>query len=168
VSLRALLAGCAFAALLGFVPTTRAEDAASRVVTVKVPRASKVVKAEAGADGVVHVLFDTADGPRYASAKDGVTFGAAIEIVDAASKRKGLEFHGWDLAVGKNGRAHVALGTNAWKLKLPKDEWSLRYASIAPSATAFSALRNLNKTSSEGYALAADASGAVAAAFLSG
>src|SRR5439155_16837718 len=97
----------------------------------------------------------------------GRTFSPPISIVDAAAQKPGLKFSAWDLAVGKDGRVHVALGNNAWKLKLPHDQWALYYASLAPGAKAFSPGRNLNHKSSEGFSLAAGESGAVTAAFLS-
>jgi hypothetical protein len=88
--------------------------------------------------------------------------------VDAAARKPGLKFSTWDLALGKDGRVHVAMGNNAWKLKLPKEEWSLHYASLAPGAKAFSPVRNLNRVPSEGFSLAADERGSVTACFLSG
>jgi hypothetical protein len=71
------------------------------------------------------------------------------------------------MAVGKGGRVHVAMGTNAWKLKLPVEEWALFYASLDPGASAFSPVRNINKKSSEGFSLAADDKGNVTACWLS-
>ena len=147
----------------------QARDVANRVRAIHVPGASKVFKAQIGADGAIHLLFDGDDGPFYArSQDDGRTFGPPMAIVDAASKKPGLEFSAWDLAVGKNGYVHVAMGNNAWKLKLPQEEWSLSYASLAPGANAFSPVRNLNRKPSEGFSLAADDRGSVTACFLSG
>lgn len=80
----------------------------------------------------------------------------------------GLEFITWDLAVGQDNRVHVALGNNAWKLKLPQEERGLFYATLAPGAKAFSPLRNLNHKPSEGFSIAAGGRGAVTASFLSG
>jgi len=59
------------------------------------------------------------------------------------------------------------MGNNAWKLKLPQEEWSLYYASLAPGAQAFAPVRNLNRKPSEGFSLAADEREAVTACFLS-
>ena len=71
-------------------------------------------------EGAIHLLFDSEDGPRYAKSTDnGVTFGPAIAVVGGGPRVPGLEFFAWDMAVGKGGRVHVAMGTNAWKLKLP-------------------------------------------------
>ena len=71
------------------------------------------------------------------------------------------------MAVGKGGRVHVAMGTNAWKLKLPQEEWGFFYASLDPGASAFSPVRNINKKPSEGFSLAADDKGNVTACWLS-
>jgi hypothetical protein len=146
-----------------------ASDVANRVRTIRVPGASKIINARLGSDDAIHLLFDGDDGPFYARSQDnGRSFSPPMPIVDAASKKPGLEYSAWDLAVGRDGRVHVAMGNNAWKLKLPQDEWSLYYASLAPGAKAFSPVRNLNRKPSEGFSLAADDRGSVAACFLSG
>jgi hypothetical protein len=146
---------------------TFAGEPTSRVKTVRVPGAEKVVRAARAADGTIHVLFDSSDGPKYAASTDGgATFGAAIAIVDAASTKPGLVYSGEDLVLGKGGRVHVALSTNAWKLKLPKEQWGLHYASLAPGAKTFTALRNITKKPCEGFSLAADDRGDVTACFL--
>ncbi len=132
------------------------------------PAVSKVVKAQRGADGTIHLLFDADDGPRYASSRDGgATFSPPIAVVDAATQKPGLKFSGADLAVGQDGRVHVALANNAWQLKLPQEEWSLYYTSLAPGAMTFSPVRNLNRKPSEGFSIAADGRGAVTVGFLS-
>ena len=152
-----------------WIPPAQSADMTNRVKVVRAPGIAKVIKAQSGSDGAIHLLFDTDDGPKYARSQDhGVTFSAPIAIVDAAAQKPGLKFSGWDLAVGRKGRVHVALGNNAWKLKLPQEEWSLYYATLAPGAQAFSPVRNLNRKPSEGFSLAADEHGSVAACFLSG
>ena len=141
----------------------------SRVRVIRAPGVAKVVKAQSGADGTIHLLFDADDGPYYASSTDGgATFSPRIAVVDAAARKPGLKFSGGDLAVGKDGRVHVAMSNNAWKLKLPQEEWGLYYASLAPGAKVFSPVRNINRKPSEGFSLAADNRGSVAACFLSG
>jgi hypothetical protein len=142
---------------------------AERVEVVNIPGASNVMKAQRGSDGTIHVVFDATGGPQYVKSTDGgKTFSAPLALVDQASRKPGLEFITWDLAVGPDGRVHVALGNNAWKLKLPQDQWGYFYASLAPGAKSFSPLRNLNHKPSEGFSLAAGESGAVTASFLSG
>jgi hypothetical protein len=149
--------------------TSQAGEATGRVSTVRVPATSKIMKAQRGADGTIHLLFEAADGPKYVKSGDGgATFSAPLAVVDPASLKPGLKFSTWDLAAGKDGRVHVAMGNNAWKLKLPQEEWSFYYATLAPGANAFSPVRNLNRKPSEGFSLAADARGSVTACFLSG
>lgn len=147
----------------------QADDEVSRVRAIRIPFAGQVIKAQLSSDGTIHLLFQTADGPRYANSHDGGgTFSPPIEVVDMAARKPGLEFHGEDLAVGKEGRVVIAMSNNAWKLKLPKEEWGLYCATLSPGAKAFNPVRNLNRTPSEGFSLATDDGGAVTACFLSG
>jgi hypothetical protein len=148
---------------------SRASEESNRVTAIRVPTAGRTVKAQVGASGTIHLLLDTTAGPQYVESRDaGATFSEPIAVVDAASQKPGLKFNVWDLAVGPDERVHVAMGNNAWKLKLPKEEWSLYCATLAPGAKAFSPVRNLNRKPSEGFSLAADARGSVTACFLSG
>jgi hypothetical protein len=121
-------------------------------------------KAQTGKDGTIHLLFDSDEGPQYVQSRDsGVTFSAPIAVVDVASRKPGLKFTAWDLAVGPDGRVHVAMGNNAWKLKRPTNEWALYYTSLAAGAKEFTLVRNLNRTPSEGFSIAAGPGGAVTA-----
>jgi hypothetical protein len=118
--------------------------------------------------GTIHLLCDSKDGPKYARSSDGgVTFSAATAVVSGEKQTKGLEYSAWDMAVGKRGRVHVAMGTNAWKLKLPEEEWGYFYANLDLGSSAFSPARNINLKPSEGFSLAADAKGNVTACWLS-
>jgi len=151
-----------------WILASHADDATNRVNAIRIPAAGPVMKAQLGTDGVIHLLFQTAHGPQYAKSEDsGLTFSAPITIVNAAAQKPGLEFQAEDLAVGKDGRVHVAMSNNAWKLKLPEEEWGLYYTSLAPGGKAFKPVRNLNLKPSEGFSLAADERGAVTACFLS-
>src|SRR5688572_29313986 len=88
---------------------SRAAETAGRVKVIEVPGASKIFKAQTGKDGTIHLLFDSDDGPQYISSSDGAaTFSKSIAVVDAASRKPGLKFNAWDLAVGPDGRVHVA------------------------------------------------------------
>jgi hypothetical protein len=146
-----------------------ADDTVHRVTTIPVPGRGQPLVARAGADGAIHLLYETADGPQYVKSLDqGKTFSPPIAVVDRAARRPGLEFHGADMALGQGGRVHVALSTNAWKLKLPPAEWGFFCACLEPGATAFSPVRNINRTPSEGFSLAADGRGTVTACWLSG
>jgi hypothetical protein len=155
--------------LLGAAFISHASQSTSRVSVIPVTANGQALKAQLGADGTIHLLLDSTVGPRYVKSQDnGRTFSEPIAIVDPASQKPGLIFHAADLAIGKNGRVHVAMANNAWQLKLPQEEWSLYYASLAPGAKAFSPVRNLNRKSSEGFSLAANKRGTVTAFFLSG
>ena len=148
--------------------TASAGDGESAVRTVRVPERGKPVVAKTDSEGTIHLFFDSADGPKYARSTDeGMTFDAALPVVEKGSRPKGLEFSGSDMAVGKGGRIHVAMSTNAWKLKLPQEEWGFYYATKGPRAQNFSPVRNLNRKPCEGFSLAADAKGNVTACWLS-
>src|SRR3954452_24107104 len=157
--------------LVGFTlcsPAILAEDVPGRVTTIAVPSLGRPVVARADVEGTIHVLCDSPGGPRYARSTDGgATFSAAIPVVTGDVRPSGLEYSSWDMAVGKGGRVHVAMATNAWKLKLPREEWGFFHASLDPGASAFSAVRNINKKPSEGFSLAADEEGNVTACWLS-
>jgi hypothetical protein len=153
--------------LMGEIFFCHASGLAGRVSVIRVPVAGQAVKAMVGADGTIHLLLDSIQGPRYVKSQDGGrTFSEPMAIVDAASQKPGLKFDAADLAIGKGGRVHVAMDNNALELKLPLEESGFCYASFAPGAKAFSPVRNLNRKPSEGFSLAADERGAVTAWFL--
>lgn len=159
-------------ALLGTIlfcpPATNAEDGPSKVTTVSVPDGGKPVVGKTDKEGAIHLLYDSLDGPKYAKSSDGgKTFGTPISVVGEGERTEGLEYAAWDMAVGKGGRIHVAMSTNAWKLKLPQEEWGFFYANLDPGTTAFSPVRNINRKPSEGFSLAADDKGNVTACWLS-
>src|SRR6516162_8245884 len=117
------------AAFLLSLSGVSADDKVNRVTTVPIPGRGQPLVAKADAEGAIHLLFGTADGPQYVKSLDkGKTFSASIPVVDKAARKPGLEFHGWDMVVGQGGHVHVAMGTNAWKLKLPVNEWGFYYA----------------------------------------
>ena len=100
------------------------DDAFGGLTTVPVPEGGRPVVARTDAEGTIHLLYNSADGPRYVKSSDnGKSFEAPIPVVDDKPRKAGLEFEGWDMAVGQGNRVHVAMGTNAWKLKLPQEEW---------------------------------------------
>jgi hypothetical protein len=154
--------------MVGWPSAAQAGAAANGVTVIQAAAGGQVIKAQLGADGAIHLLIDKVGGPYYMrSTNEGLTFTAPIPIVDVASQKPGLEFHAADLAIGQGGRVHVAMANNAWKLKLPQEEWSLYYSSLAPGEKLFSPVRNLNRKPSEGFSLSADERGRVTAAFLS-
>lgn len=146
-----------------------AADDAARVQALRVPGGLLILKAELALDGSIHVLVDSKSGPQHVMTRDqGATFSKPISVVDDAARRPGLEFGVWDAAIGRDGRLHVALGTNAWKLKLPKEEWGCFYTSLAPGAKAFTPVRNINHKPSEGFSIAAGSAGTVCVNYLAG
>jgi hypothetical protein len=169
-SIRRLISAFALAStvyvFLMSVPTAEAADS---VTIVPVPEGGHPVAARTDSKGTIHLIFRSADGPQYRRSIDGgKSFGNAIPVVDRGSRKPGLEFSVWDLAVSPGGYVHVAMGTNAWKLKLPEEEWALHYTSLEPDASEFSPVRNINHKPSEGFSLAADDKGRVTATWLSG
>src|SRR6478672_8945846 len=112
-----------------------ADSPAPKVHLVSIPAGGEIMTAKVDSKGAIHLLYDSADGPQYVNSTDhGASWSEALPLVDPASRKPGLEFSVWDMAVGKGGKVHVALGTNAWKLKLPQNEWGLYCASLAPGA----------------------------------
>ncbi|MDR3622737.1 MAG: hypothetical protein P4L85_25515 [Paludisphaera borealis] len=147
---------------------TRGGGDDGRVVVRPTPGGGRPIAARTDATGGVHLLYDSDDGPKYARSRDGgATFDAPITVVDPAQRTSGLEYSAWDMAIGKGGRVHVALGTNAWKLKLPQEEWGYFHARLNPGSTSFSPVRNINRKPSEGFSLAANDKGDVTACWLS-
>lgn len=142
--------------------------AAGKVTTIVAPDGGQPLSAKVDATGVVHLLMNSSDGPKYGRSTDGGnTFSNVILILDRASRIPGLEFTAWDLAVSPNGWVHVAMGTNAWKLKLPKEDWGFFYTSLEPGADSFAPVRNINRKPCEGFSLAVDDKGRVTACWLS-
>ncbi|HZN33445.1 MAG TPA: hypothetical protein VFB80_06475 [Pirellulaceae bacterium] len=129
----------------------------------------QTMAARCDAAGTIHVVTQTPGGPQYARSTDGgESFSQPLPVVSAKARQPGLEYTVWDVAVTKEGGVHVALGTNAWKLKLPKEEWAFFYARLEPGAQAFAPVVNINRKPSEGFSLAADDSGNVTACWMSG
>src|SRR5260370_36119714 len=108
---------------MGEIFFCHASGLAGRVSVSRVPVAGQAVKAMVGADGTIHLLLDSTQGPRYVKSQDsGRTFSEPMAIVDAASQKPGLKFDAADLAIGKGGRLHVAMDNNALELELPKED----------------------------------------------
>lgn len=143
--------------------------AADGVRVVQTPNGGSVADAEVDAAGTIHLVYDADNTAYYVRSTDGgATFSKAIKVVDDKGGPAGLSYSCSDMAVGKDGRVHVVLSTNAWKLKLPKEQWGLHYASLDSGAAAFTPVRNINKMPSEGYSVAVSDKGEVALFWLSG
>src|SRR5262245_56102661 len=150
-------------------PMVHADDGAIQVRVVPAGDRGAAAVAKIDNKGTIHVLYNRAGEPLYVKSTDnGNTFTAPLAIVDEKSRKPGLEFDPADMAVRPNGEVHVAMSTNAWKLKLPQNEWALFYARLDPGAKTFTPARNINNKSSEGFSLAADDRGNVTACWLSG
>ena len=89
-----------------------------------------------------------------------------MPLVDQALRKPGLEFITWDMAVSSDGAVHIVLGNNAWKLKLPRDEWGFFYTRLRPGESAFTRLRNVNHQPSEGFSIALNEQGVVTAVWM--
>lgn len=146
-----------------------ARCAVPKVITYVVPSGGDAIAAKCDSHGVIHLVVNSSEGPRYVKSQDeGKSFSEPIAIVGPEAQTPGLTYDVWDMAVGREERIHVAMGTNAWKLKLPKEEWGLFYARLEPGAKAFTRVRNINHQPSEGFSLAANENGEVTACWLSG
>ena len=156
-----------FAALTTALSGEGLQAADVKITTVPIPLDGQAMAARTDSTGTIHLVFDTSEGPHYVSSSDnGQTFGKPIGLVDPASQKPGLEFITWDIAVTDEGAVHVLLGNNAWKLKLPKEEWGCFYTRRLPEETAFTPLRNVNRKPSEGFSLAVGAHGMVTAVWM--
>jgi hypothetical protein len=142
--------------------------AADEVTTIATPNGGQPLGAKVDAQGTIHLIYNSTSGPQYVASTDGgKTLSKPIAVLGHHKPQKGLEYLAWDMTVSPQGYVHVAMGTNAWKLKLPKEEWGFFYASLDPGSDAFSSVRNINGKPSEGYSLAADDKGRVTACWLS-
>jgi hypothetical protein len=141
----------------------------ARVTIVDVPNGGEAVAAKITARGTIHLLYNFDDIPYYVkSSNHGASFSSPLRVVNEESRRPGLVFSGDALAVGKGDAVYVAMSTNNWKLKLPNVPEGLVYTTLTSGAKAFTPVRSFNQRPSEGFSLAADDSGNVAATWLAG
>src|SRR5262249_54101036 len=64
-----------------------ADDASNLVTTIPVPEGGSPIVARADAAGTIHLLYNSADGPKYVrSSNNGKTFEAPIPVVDEGSR----------------------------------------------------------------------------------
>ena len=158
-----------FAAMVSTALVAAEIGPVGKVVVVHAPEGGGPVEAEITAGGTIHLLYDSGDIPYYVKSSDrGASFSSPTAVVEQASRRPGLVFASMAMAVSGDGTVHVAMMTNNWKVKLPNVPVGLVYATLAPGARAFRPVRSLNQRPSEGFALAADGAGDVAATWLSG
>jgi hypothetical protein len=162
----ALLASAA--AVVAAMAATRIAGDAQAVSVVHVPQGGEPVAAQLAADGTVHLLYNLGDIPYYVKSSDGgATFTAPVPVVNEEARKQGLKFEAWNVAVGKADAIYVAMSTNNWQVKLPNVPVGLVYATLPAGAKAFTPVRSLNEKPSEGFSVAADGKGRVAATWLS-
>lgn len=155
-----LLPACMLAADMGSM---------GNLALVLVPNGGQAVAADITEGGTIHLLYNSGDIPYYVKSSDaGTSFSSPIAVVDKASRKPGLVFSGMSMAMGKGNSVYVAMITNNWQTKLPDVPEGFIYATLAPGAKAFTPVRSLNRRPSEGFSLAADGDGDVAASWLSG
>lgn len=154
--------------LAGHCPSGAVADPALERVQTVAPRDGwQPIEARVDGTGTVHVLYDADNGPWYVRSTDGArSFGDPQPVVGPAARRPRLEFRVSDMAIGPHGQVHVALYTNAWRLKLPKPEWGCFYTRLDSAQTSFTPPRNVNQRPSEGFSLAADETGRVTLCWL--
>src|SRR5262245_22350086 len=112
--------------------------AQDKVTTIPVPDRGQPAGARIDADGNIHLVFNSGQGPHDARSTDGgKTFEAAIASVDRASRKPNLEFQIEGMEIGKGGKVHVAMSTNSWKIKLPLEQWGFMYATLDLGAKEF-------------------------------
>ena len=91
--------------LLSLISVSHAIEATNRVTVIRVSGGGHPLKAQLGADGTIHLLLDSTNGPLYMKSQDGgVSFIDPVAVVDAAAQKPGLKFDGADLAVSREGR----------------------------------------------------------------
>jgi hypothetical protein len=138
------------------------------ISVVRVPQGGEPVGAELAPDGSINLVYNFGDIPYYVRSSDGgATFTPPLPVVNQDARKPGLKFDAWSIAVGKAGAIYVAMSTNNWQVKLPNVPVGLIYATLSPGAKAFTPVRSLNEKPSEGFSVAADGQGRVAATWLS-
>lgn len=143
----------------------------AQVVIIPTPHGGEPAEARLGPDGKIHLLYELrSEGiPYYVNSSDGGhTFSSPVPVVDKSLRKPGLVFSGEAMTVGNGGVVYVATSTNNWKMKLPGVVEGLAFTVLIPGTGAFSPLKSLNGRPSEGFSLAADKRGNVAATWLAG
>ncbi len=161
----ACLRAAALATLfLGALLTDSSRAAAPSVRVVPPPGNGRVPEAVVDVQGTIHLVFVDGEDVFYAKSTDnGATFGGRLRVnSDPGTAHPPNMYRGPEIAVGRNGRAHVIWYVSAYQRHLPKEQWGVHYASLDPGATRFSPARNLNHLPSDNYSLAVDQRGRVA------
>jgi hypothetical protein len=150
-------------------PAEIGSSSSNRLTVVSAPNRGEPVDAQTTADGVIHLIYNAGDIPYYVrSADESRSFSEPVPVVNTDARKRGLVFSGSAIAVGKRDTVYVAMMTNNWQIKLNGVPTGFVYAMLLPGAKTFTPVRSLNDKPSEGFSLAADESGNVAATWLSG
>jgi hypothetical protein len=170
------------AGLLGLAALTvpagaTAADAPRQVVLLRVPDRGIQPQAAVDAEGVVHLIYFKGEPLTgdvfYARSRDGVEFSRPIRVNSQAGSAIAVgNIRGAHLALGKNGRVHVAWnGSQKASPKVPgkaqSPAWMLTpmlYTRLDDAGTAFEPQRNLIREAAGldgGGSVAADAAGNV-------
>jgi hypothetical protein len=133
---------------------------------VELPNAS-VPDAEMDAFGTIHLAYLSQKNIHYAySADGGVSFSSPVRVNVETGLAAGGLFRGPDLALGKDGRVHIAWYNSSNGLKQPEHERGFMYSRMNEDRQGFEPARNLSGHPVDGYSLAADANGNVAAVWV--
>jgi len=144
--------------------------AATEVSLRRVPDGGIQPQAAQDAKGVLHLIYfkgEPAKGDIFyvRSADNAATFSKPLQVSQGASAIAMGNIRGAHLALGKNGRAHVAwMGSSSSNLKGPNNEAPMLYSRLNDAGTAFEPQRNLiavNYGLDGGGTVAADAQGNV-------
>ena len=101
-----------FLLLLGFAATV---FAAPRISIIAVPKGGVTPDAEIDGGGTSHLVYAVSNNVFYAkSSDDGVTLSAAVRVNSEPDCSHSGMFRGPDIAVGKDGRAHVIWYSNGY------------------------------------------------------
>ena len=140
-----------------------------RVSIVSVPQGGFAPDAETDAAGVIHLAYAVGDNVFYTKASgDGVNFSTPIRVNSESNCSHAAMFRGPDVAVGKDGRAHVIWYSNGYQRKLPGDQWGVLYSHLDQNGAAFVPQRNLNHKPSDNFSIAAGGDGRVAVFWMAG
>jgi hypothetical protein len=146
-------------------------DAPKNIAIVRVPDRGIQPQTAVDAKGIVHVLYykgDPANGDLYyARAEDGAHFKDAVRVNSEPGSAIAIgNIRGGHLALGKNGRVHVAWNGSQKALpKAPGDAHPMLYTRLDDAGKAFEPQRNLiqsaNAVLDGGGSVAADGAGKV-------
>ncbi|MAF11500.1 hypothetical protein CMK11_13705 [Candidatus Poribacteria bacterium] len=138
------------------------------------PNDGIVADAEIDDGGVIHLVYASLpDGVQQdifyvRSEDDGETFADPIRVNTEAGRGYAGGFRGPDIALGADGRVHVAWYTNGYQAKRPAEEWGVHYAYMEADAGAFVAETNINGRPSDNYSIDANGAGEVTIVWTAG